>query len=186
MLTSPLVGHIKPNMADGVNVFEKTAYALYYLREDGVSWGKKDVTGDFRGLVIPPDTSVQVLLRSVARTWVGAGVVRTNAFRKNLTAGSQGFATGFPVALSPVDLGAFAAEGWTGNSDPGLADGLQLTDLKPIAFHRYFLDADGLTWRRVAGKDNVTGTAVVGATDAILLHRVVPDPEFVILPPFDL
>jgi hypothetical protein len=192
MVAPSFVGDNKHNKADGVEVFEGTAYAFYFLRADGSSWAKKDAAGEFRSLVIPPDTSVQVVLRSGTKSWMDEGVVRTNAFRKNLAVGSQAFATGFPEALSPVDLGAFANVGapvgteWTGNSEPGLADGIQLVALKPLSSNWYYLDASGLTWRRVAGNVVSTTTAFAGPTDAMILRRNNPDPDYIILLPFDL
>jgi hypothetical protein len=192
MIAPSLVGNNKHNRADGVHVYEGSAYAFYYLRGNGTEWGKKDVAGEFSGLVIPPDTSIQVVLRSAAKTWLDDGVVRTNAFRKNLAIGSQAFATGFPEALSPVDLGAFANVGappgteWTGNADPTLADGIQLSARSPLAANWYYLDADGLTWRRVSGKTVATNTPFAGPTEAMILRRINPDPDYVILLPFDL
>lgn len=191
MFAQSLAGDNKHNKADGVQVYEASGYAFYFLHSNGLDWGKKGAAGKFGGLVLPPDTSIQVVLRSAPKGWLHEGVVRSNAFRKNLAAGTQAFATGFPVALSPVDLGAFANVGvpaetqWKGDADPELADGIQLSALIPPAFNRYFLDADGLTWRRVAQKPDVTDKPFAGPTDAMLLLRNNPDPDYLILRPFD-
>ena len=191
MIAPALVGDDKHHRADGVNVYEGSGYAFYHLLANGADWGSKASPGGFGDLVIPPDTSIQVVLRASPRKWIHAGAVRTNAFRKNLFVGSQSLGTGFPIALSPVDLAAFADAGapagteWLGNSDPDLADGIQLTALKRLSFNWYFLDADGATWRRVAGKVDATDTTFVGATDAMVLRRNNPDPSFLILPPFE-
>jgi len=191
MISPALTGDNKHHRADGVHIYEGSAYAFYFLRGNGVDWGKKDSPGEFGRLVLPPDTSFQVVLRDAAKKWRHAGIVRTNAFRKNLAAGRQSFATGFPVALSPLDLGAFAdagappGTGWVGNGEPDLADWIQLTALSPISFHRYFLDSDGATWRQVAGKTDVTDTPFAGATDSMVLLRNNPDPAYLILRPFE-
>jgi len=192
MISPVLAGDNKHNMADGVHVFEGGEYRWYFLKADGVSWAGKDVPGDFRHRVIPPDTSIKLEVRSGAKSWMHEGIVRTSAFRKNLMAGTQAFATGYPEALSPLDLAAFVdpnsppAIRWTGNADPEVADWIQLSARMPKPFHWYYLTADGLSWRRVAQSIVATDVPFVEATEAILLRRQQPDAGYIILPPFDL
>jgi hypothetical protein len=186
-----LVGDVKHNKAEGVEVYEGTGYAFYYPRSSANTWAKKDFVGEYGELILPPDVSVKVRMLSGGRAWLHKGVVRTNDFRKNLVAGFQGFATGFPAAFSPLSLGAFVdpqtpATSWVGNVKPDFADGIQLSAKSPISFNWFFLDQTGQHWQQVAQKGDVTALAFAAPFEAMLLIRNNPDNGFVVLRPFDL
>ena len=184
LVTPGLVGSDQFNRADGVEVLRPTGTVFYHLRADGVTWVARQTTTPVNALVIPPDASVKLVLRSGAKAWLQTGVVRTNPFRARLAAGVQGFATGFPVALSPVQLGASAATGWTGNGDHDLADSFRTPLLGNLPATKVFLAADGVTWRRINAAADVGAQPVLGATDFIELRRQTPDVGFRIAVPF--
>lgn len=192
MFTPALHGNNTATKADGVLVYEADGFAFYYLRGDGVTWRKLGgSTADQRHLVIPPDVSVVVELQSGAKTWLHTGGVRTNAFRKNLSAGWQSFATGFPIDLSPLAAGAFvdasvpASEQWTGSDDIGKADQFQVSFAASAQHALYYLRGDGTTWRSIMGGGNVTTSPILGVTTSMLLRRTNPDSGYVIVPPYD-
>jgi hypothetical protein len=185
-----LVGHDKALFADGVQVLEQGDLALYFLREDGMTWSRPGSPRDFRDKVLPPDGSLVVVAKSSAQAWLLAGRVRDNAFRKNLIAGFQSFATGFPVDLSPTQVRAFVdttvppATRWTGNNLFLRADNIQVLFKQRRPLDAYYLRGNGVTWRRLTGSGDVTNEPILGATDAILLLRVKPDPGYVVPRPF--
>jgi hypothetical protein len=191
MFTPPLVGRDQFLLADGVQVLEGGALHIYYLRGDGVTWSRVGASGDFRHHVLPPDAGVLVGIRA-AREWRHAGGVRTNAFRKNLVAGIQAFATGFPQDLSPMQVRAFVdpaappATRWTGNNVFLLADQFHVVFGAPRPFELFFLRADGTTWRTPTNPTNVSEQPILGATGMILLRRLRPDPAYRIPRPFGL
>ena len=47
-------------------------------------------------------------ITSRSQSWLHQGRVRANAFRKNVTTGLQAFSSGFPIDLTPVQLGDVA------------------------------------------------------------------------------
>ncbi len=153
MFTPGLTGHDNPLRADGVWLFENDSLAFYHLRGDGVRWARLGGNQDQSARIISPDISVVIDLKSRAQSWLHEGRVRTNAFRKNLKAGLQAFSSGFPVNLSPAQLGAFvnpaqpAATRWTGSNNLLLADQIHVLfgEASPLAD---LLPARG--WRDVA------------------------------------
>ncbi|HEY0943679.1 MAG TPA: hypothetical protein VGD81_00370 [Opitutaceae bacterium] len=194
MFTPALKGDNTASKADGVQLYGPGGFDFFYLRGDGVTWRKAGGgTADLRNLVIPPDVGVLLELRSGGKRWTHTGRVRTNAFRKNLRAGLQAFATGFPVDLSPLDVGAFvdtsvpAAERWTGNESVGMADRFQVFfDTYSTPHALYYLRGDGTSWRSTTSTTNVAATPILGATAMQLVRRVNPDGGYVILPPIDV
>jgi hypothetical protein len=111
--------------------------------------------------VIAPDVSVLVETKPAAQSWIQAGKVRTNSFRKNLVAGFQAFASGFPVDLSPSQAGAFAdpaapaATRWNGSNAALLADQIELLFRPGRPLDVFYLRGDGVTWRAPTGSANV-------------------------------
>lgn len=190
MFTPALVGNDHFNFADGILIHGPGGYVLHHLKSDGVTWVEKKGAVDMSARVIPPDVSVQLKIKSGARQWIHVGNVRVNDFRKNLIAGVQSLATGYPVDLSPAEIGGFvdpfapAGVRWTGNSDMELADWLQDSTGGPMPQSRAFLAADGSTWRRVNNAANLANEPIIGATDASLLRRINPDPTYFIDRPF--
>lgn len=180
-----LVGRDLFLLADGVHVFENGGFTFYYLRADGRSWRKVGGNAEQRGKILPPDAGVLIDLKSGRKEWRHPGAVRVNPFRKNLAAGFQPFATGFPVDLSPAQIGAFtdplAPEGtrWTGNVSPLLADQFALYGpTSPLA--AYYLKADGRTWRSLTHPADVSAQPILPATGMLVLRRRKADPGFAV------
>ena len=193
MVSPSLVGRSR-GATDGVQLFEGGGFVRYHLNADGATWSRPgNSTADYRNLVIAPDTSVIVELSSGAKRWTQAGVVRTNAFRKNLVAGEQSFASGFPQDLSFVDAGGFvdpsapAASRWTGAAKQENADWFERRGVSTtMPFNRYFLREDGTTWQRVNKTTNVAHERLLDATDMFVLRRLKSDAGYVIPVPFVL
>lgn len=190
MFTPALAGSNSPGRADAVELFDGRHFDRYYLRGDGETWARLGRNGDFRDLVIPPDTSILLHTRDGGRTWRHVGHVRTNAFRKNLVAGEQAYATGFPVDLSPIQVGAFvdpatpAEYRWRGARLFPFADWFEERGVGVPLLHRYFLQPDGTAWRRVLDLRNVADDPILAATGMFVLRRNNPDPDYVIPVPF--
>jgi hypothetical protein len=187
-----LAGHDQSIFADGVRLLENGEPAFFHLAGDGVTWRRNGDDADHRGKVIPPDASFVVEVRSRAQTWTQSGLVRINAFRKNLVPGLQPFSSGFPVDLSPVQIGAFVLGStppntrWTGHNVFTFADQIHLAlpPGRPQDF--FYLRGDGSTWRSLARPTDVANKPILGATGMVLLRRVNPDAAFAIPRPFEL
>lgn len=185
-----LVGNNNSALADTVWVMSPNGLIYYYLRGDNQTWRESGKTADVRNLVIPPDVSVLVQLRSGAKRWTHAGVVRTNAFRKNFVGGLQGFATGFPIDLSPIQVGAFtdlshpANVRWVGNDNPAQADAFKIFDSALNDFRSYQLKSDGTTWVLTGDSTNVASTPLLKVQSMLVVSRTNPDSSYVIAPPF--
>ena len=192
MFSPALTGNNNYNLADTIRIHGPTGFVTYYLRSDGATWRTVGGTTDQRNLVIPPDTSVLVSLRSVARRWTHRGTVRTNVFRKNLAAGVKAYASGYPVPLSLTGISGFVdlldpvAQRWTGSDDPAAADQLQVFNRTTGAYDTYYLCADGLSWRKTGGSVDVAALPLVGATDMLFVKRQNADDAYVVLRPFPL
>jgi hypothetical protein len=219
LFTPGLEGRRHGRSGDGVWVLGDDRFDRFYLADDNESWHENDGHGfgkwankhnkwhdrhgwrhkkknpiDYRDLVVPPDTSIVVDIMSRRQTWKNEGIVRTNAFRKNLERGLQTFASGFPVALAPVDIGAFVDPDvpsgfrWTGNNLFLFADQFQILAQGDKHFNLYYLRKDGTTWSRLGGhwRTDYAGSPILGPTDMVILWRFRPNPEFVIPRPFDL
>lgn len=185
-----LVGNNSFGQADSIAVMSSTGIIFYYLRSDNQTWREPGKTADLRNLVIPPDVSVQIQLRSGPKTLTQAGVVRTNAFRKNLNNGLQGFATGFPVDMSPVQIGAFAdanipvGSRWVGSANASSADTIKIFDTQLNDFRSYQLAADGVSWVLPPDAANLASTPLLKTLSMIVISRTNPDSAYVIAPPF--
>ena len=191
-IVSPgLVGSNSPGHADGVQLFDGTEWVRYHLRADNATWVRIGETADARNLVIAPDVSVILELKSGAKAWLHHGLVRTNAFRKNLVAGAQAFASGFPQDLTPAQVGGFvdqqasADTRWTGAEDYEEADSFERRAVAgSAAAHRYFLRADGVSWTRVNDATNLANQPVLAATGAFVLRRNNADSTYAVPVPF--
>jgi hypothetical protein len=196
MFTPGLVGSDNPRLADTVQLVEDGDLRMYYLRADGARWSRVNPTGDradanidHRSKVLPADASLLVDVHA-GQGWLHAGKVRANAFRKNLGPGLQAFATGFPVDLSPAQVGAFVDAGqpagvrWTGSDKVPLAD--QFGVVSPESQVLYYLAGDGTTWRTPDDPTDVANQPILGATQLILLRRILPNPAYLIPRPFGL
>jgi hypothetical protein len=192
MFTPGLTGHDNPLRADGVWLFENDALAFYHLRSDGVRWARLGSSQDQRARIISPDISVVIDIKSRGQSWLHEGRVRTNAFRKNLKVGLQAFSSGFPVNLSPAQLGAFvnpaqpAATRWTGSNNLLLADQIHLLfdDALQTPLAIYYLRADGATWRTLLNPANAANQPIVGATGMVVIRRVKADPSYRVPVPY--
>ena len=190
MLSPGLQGSNQAGKADAIHVFENGRFERYYLRADRTTWRRHGSNQDQRHLVIPPDVSVLLETRSGGRTWLHAGVVRNNAFRKNLTRGEQAFASGFPLDLSPIAVGAFvdsetpANYRWRGALLFPFADWFEQYGEGVPLLNRYFLQPNGRSWRRVLDLRDVAHAPVLEATGMFVLRRNNPDPDYVIPVPF--
>lgn len=215
MFTPALRGHRFAIRADAVVFVGEEGVERYSLAEDNQTWlsasdhrlgpwallhhawRRRHAQGaptDYAALVIPPDVSVMIENNSGPKVWRHEGIVRSSAFRKNLGRGVQAFASGFPVDLAPLEIGAFvdtaepAAVRWTGSNLFLLADQIEvlLGDQGLLAL--YYLRGDGRTWRELGGSARVdhAGRPILGATDMILLRRRNADSGFIVPRPFDL
>lgn len=190
LLAPGLSGSEHALLADGVRVLENGELAFYYLRQDGETWSRPGQIDDFRAKALPPDASLLLEAKSAGQTWLLAGRVRANAFRRNLVAGLQSFATGFPVDLSPAAVRAFVdpsaplATRWTGHNNPLRADSVQVLFKpgRPVDF--YYLRSDGTAWRQLVAPGDFSQAPILGATDLLLLRRNKPDPAYSIPRPF--
>jgi hypothetical protein len=187
-----LQGHDHVVFADAVRVLENGEATYYYLRADGATWRRPGSATDHRGKVIPPDASLLVAVRSRAQSWAQSGTVRINRFRKNLLPGFQSFASGFPVDLSPAQIGAFVAPSapagsrWTGHNVFLFADQIHLLLQPERPLEVFYLRGDGSTWRSLTRPTNVANQPILSATGMVLLRRVNPDATFAIPRPFGL
>lgn len=192
MITPGLRGSDHAHFADGVLILEEHGFASYYLRKDGATWRRHGSPVDERNRVIPPDVSVLVQTSSHRQRWRHAGQVRTNPFRKNLIAGLQAFATGFPEDLTPVEIGAFVdpqapvQTAWTGSNHFTHADQIQRVADHRRPFELFYLRADGTTWRALKDPRDVANREILGVTDMLLLRRVKANPAYSIAPPFGM
>jgi hypothetical protein len=115
--------------------------------------------------------------------------VRENSFRKNLTAGLQAYATGFPVDLTPAQARAFtdtdtpAANRWTGNRAPSKADEIRVM-LDPALAVKLYLGEDGTTWRSFGLGPDLSAVPVLRALGMVVVERKNPDPAYRIPPPY--
>lgn len=185
-----LVGNNNAALADGVRLMTPNGFIFYYLRGDGQSWREPGKSADLRSMIVPPDVSLIVQLRSGAKTWTHTGIVRRNAFRKNLVGGLQGFATGFPIDLSPVQVGGFVDHGqasgaqWTGSNDPAAADSFRVFNASTSDFDTYSLNGDGATWTLPGSSLNQASTPILKAPSMIVVSRTNPDPAYLVITPF--
>lgn len=187
-----LTGSDDPALADGVRLYGAEGFTSYYLRADGESWATLNNPADQRTLVVPPEVSLVLDLKSAPRQLVQLGGVRTNVFRVNLRAGYQAFATGFPVDLTPaqvaavVDANQSAAIRWTGSNDAAAADNLEILDLPARSFLRYYLRADGRSWRRLGQTTDFADLPLLRTDSIIIVRRTLADATYRIAPPFSL
>ena len=186
-----LVGHNSAAIADQVLVYQNGSLSRYYLRGDGASWREPGKTADQRDLVIPPDASVLVQLKSGPKRWLHHGAVRANGFRVNLTPGIRTFSSGFPMNLSFIDVGGFvdpqlpANVRWVG-SDNETADGIQIYNPASNAFDAYYLRADGTSWIRAGDTVDRAGEKKLEARSMLLIKRTNADPDYIIVRPYSL
>ncbi len=192
MFSPTLSGHLLLTLSDTVQIHgEGLGIETYFYRPDG-SWRLAHIGPRMDDKVIPPDVSVVVLLRSGAKRWTHLGEVRTNAFRKNLSVGLQSFATGFPMDLSAVQIGAFVdpqtpvAWRWTGSDQAWKADTLSVFDNATALYHSYYLRGNGTSWFPEGGSIDVSATPFLPAQSAILLERKKSDPGYLIVRPYGL
>lgn len=216
MFTPALAGDRRVHRSDAVSLLDGDKLETYSLAADGASWhdesgrhlgvwalrhrawsrrhGAAPAPTDYRDMVIPPDTSVVLHLRSGAKRWMHEGLVRTNAFRKNLARGVQAFASGFPMDLSPAQIGAYAdpsepaGNRWYGNNLFLVADQIDVLFSSRLPLDVYFLRGDGKTWQALlrSPREDFSQRPILGQTDAIVIRRRNPDNAFVIPRPFDL
>jgi hypothetical protein len=192
MITPSLESDHRRHCGDSVLILENEVFRAYSLQADGATWRRYGSSLDFRDKVIPPDASVLLQLGPHNHRWIQTGLVRTNAFRKDLTSGFQSFATGFPVDLTTTDIGAFmdanapAETNWTGSNAFFRADQIYRYANEPDPQEIWYLRADGVTWRRLGRDPHEPAALVIGATDMTVLRRAKPNPSFAIPRPFGL
>ncbi|ATC63454.1 hypothetical protein CMV30_05520 [Nibricoccus aquaticus] len=192
MFSPALVGNAANAQADGVRIYGgPTGQTTYYLRTDG-TWRSSPTSADQSALVIAPDTSVIVVLRSGSKQWSHLGAVRTNVFRKKLKTGIQSFATGFPLDLSAVQIGAFvdpleaSTIRWTGADVSAQADTLRVHDSASDTYKINYLRADGASWYLTGGSTDISATPFLPAQGALLVGRQKADAGYLIIRPFSL
>lgn len=192
-LFSPaLTGSDDPALADGVRLYGPDGFTAYTLRADGASWAAPNDPADQRGTVIAPEVSIVLELKSGPRQLVQMGAVRTHVFRVNLRPGTQAFAPGFPLDLSAAQIGAAVganpdpATRWTGSNNAAQADNVEIFDLTAGTFLRYYLRADGASWRRLGRTDDFAAAELFRPDAMIVVRRINADPACRIAPPFTL
>ncbi len=192
MFSPALVGNAANALADGVRIYGgPMGQTTYYLRTDA-TWRSSPTSADQSALVIPPDSSVIMVLRSGSKQWSHLGAVRTNVFRKKLKTGIQSFATGFPLDLSAVQIGAFvdpleaATIRWTGSDTSSLADTLRVHDSASDTYKINYLRADGTSWYLTGGSTDLSATPFLPAQGALLVGRQKADAGYLIIRPFSL
>ncbi len=192
MFSPRLSGHLLLTFSDTVQIHgEGLGIETFFYRPDG-SWRLAHIGPKMDDKIIPPDVSMVLLLRSGVKQWTHLGEVRTNAFRKNLRPGLQSFATGFPLDLSAVQIGAFvdpqtpAAWRWTGSNQSWKADKLSVFDNAARTYRVHFLRGDGSAWFQEGGSTDVANTPFLPAQGAILLDRAKADPGYLIIRPYSL
>lgn len=189
-ITPPLVGNNVASMADGVLIFNSTSAVTYYLRSDGVTWRKAGSTVDFSAMIIPPDQSVMLQMRSGAKELRQQGIIRGNAFRLNMKSGIQSAATGFPDGLSPVEFGATTnlqapqLTTWVGNNQQSLADGIMVFDPAKGSFVSYYLRADGVTWRASGSTVDLSASKFLKPDSIIMIKRRHADDQGLVPRPY--
>ncbi len=189
-ITPPLVGNNVASMADGVLIFNSTSAVTYYLRSDGVTWRKAGSTVDFSGMIIPPDQSIMLQMRSGAKELRQQGIIRGNAFRLNMKPGIRSAATGFPDGLSPVEFGATTnvlapqLTTWVGNNQQSLADGIMVFDPAKGSFVSYYLRADGVTWRASGSTVDLSANKFLKPDSIIMIKRRYADDQGLVPRPY--
>lgn len=189
-ITPALVGNNTAALADSVLVFTSASSVTYYLRSDGLTWRKAGSTTDYAGMVIPPDQSIMLQMRSGAKELRQEGMIRANAFRMNIKAGIQSAATGFPDSLSPVEFGATTnliapqLTTWVGNNQQSLADGIMVFDPAKGSFVTYYLRADGITWRASGSTVDLSASKFLKPDSIILIKRRNADDKGLVPRPY--
>jgi hypothetical protein len=189
-ITPALVGNNVASQADGVLIFNATSAVTYYLRTDGVTWRKAGSTTDFSGLIIPPDQSIMLQMRSGAKELRQQGLIRGNAFRINLKSGVQSAATGFPDSLSPVEFGATTnlvapqLTTWVGNNQQSQADGIMVFDPDKGSFVTYYLRADGITWRASGSTVDLSTSKILKPNSIFMIKRRHADDQGLVARPY--
>jgi hypothetical protein len=189
-ITPALVGNNVAAQADSVLVFTSSSSVTYYLRSDGLTWRKAGSTTDFAGMIIPPDQSVMLQMRSGAKELRQEGMIRGNAFRMNIKAGVQSAATGFPDSLSPVEFGATTnliapqLTTWVGNNQQSQADGIMVFDPSKGSFVTYYLRADGVTWRASGSTVDLSASKFLKPDSIILIKRRNADDKGLVPRPY--
>ena len=133
--------------ADQVLTYPRPSFATHWLLDLGANdrWVRADDSSlsDAGHLPIPPGEGVFVNRRDPALTVLDMGEVRPHAMARLLNAGYTLQASGWPVPGTPVSCGLLASDGFTGNTNPAQADGLQIwgadTHGGAGAFRSYFL-----------------------------------------------
>ena len=189
-ITPALVGNNTAALADSVLVFTSSSSVTYYLRADGVTWRKAGSTTDFAGMIIPPDQSIMLQMRSGAKELRQEGMIRANAFRMNIKAGVQSAATGFPDSISPIEFGATTnliapqLTTWVGNNQQSLADGIMVFDPAKGSFVTYYLRADGITWRASGSTVDLSASKFLRPDSIIMIKRRNADDKGLVPRPY--
>lgn len=189
-ITPPMVGNNQAALADGVLIFSASSAITYYLRGDGVTWRKAGSTTDFSRLIIPPDQSIMLQMRSGAKELRQSGVVRANSFRVSLKSGVHSAAAGYPDSLSPIEFGATSdplapqLAGWVGSNQQSLADAIMVFDPERGSFVTYYLRADGITWRMSGSTTDVSAAKLIRPDAMIMVRRKHADPSNLVIRPY--
>lgn len=160
-------------------------FSTYFLRLDGVTWRNTSTGTTVQNKApIPPGTGVFVQKRNAGLSLQVAGAVRQNDFDQPYKAGLQLLAPAAPLDLSPAQLGASAANGWTGNNTFTSADQIQVFNSGSQSFSTYFLRLDGATWRGTAtGTTAQTSNNIIPSDRAYLVKRNTADSTTVLVNP---
>ena len=158
-------------------------FSTYFLRLDGVTWRNTSTGTTVQNKApIPPGTGVFVQKRTSGLSLQVAGSVRQNDFDQPYKAGLQLLAPAAPLDLSPAQLGASSANGWTGNNTFSSADQIQVFNSVSQSFSTYFLRLDGTTWRGTATGTTVqTSNNIIPSDRAYMIKRSTADATTVLV-----
>lgn len=190
MIWPGLVGSDNPDLADGVGLYVDGALRFFHLRGDQRTWRDGKKGRDESQRVVALGTGALVVVRSSPQRSIQVGAVRTTPFRINLRSGTHAYSTGFPVAMSPIEVGAFvdatlpASARWTGSDVTGQGDAFAVYATGQGEAQVYQLGADGVNWTASAGGSSVAALPVLPGAALILVTRRNADPDYFVLPPF--
>jgi hypothetical protein len=136
-----------------------------YLRRSSTTW-RDGNNATVNTLAVPPGTGIIVRKRAVSGSITSTGSVRANNFALNARSGYQLVTLGYPLNLSPSDIGANnTANGWTSGVN---GDSFSLIN-SAGGFDKY-LFRTSTSWRD-ANNVTVTSTKFLTSGDAFVLYR---------------
>ncbi len=155
-------GTSNPATADQILCYPRPSFQSWWLLNDNGSqrWVRTDdaTLADAGGRIIPPGEGFFVDRRADSLTVLDVGEVRSHRMARVLTAGTTLVTSGWPLPGSPVSWGLRLADGFTGNTNPVLADNFQTwrgdAPGGQQALRSFFLLEAGPPWQYWADKSD--------------------------------